>query len=42
MKNNDTAEEDLNVIIGEEDSELIERLKKIIDKSQDVKKQNKE
>lgn len=33
MKNNDTEEEDLNVIIGDNDSELIERLKEIIGKT---------
>ena len=33
MKNNDTEEEYLNVIIGDNDSELIERLKELIDKT---------
>jgi hypothetical protein len=33
MQKNDTEGEELNVVIGDEDSELIERLKEIINKS---------
>lgn len=33
MKNNDTEEENINLIIGESDSELVERLKDIINKT---------
>lgn len=33
MKNNDTEEENINLIIGDNDSELIERLKEIIEKT---------
>ena len=35
-------EENINLIIGESDSELVEKLNKIIDKSEGVKKPNKE
>ena len=33
MKNNDTEEDELNLIIGDNDSELIERLKDIIEQT---------
>ena len=33
MKNNDNEEDHLNVIIGDNDSELIDRLKELIDKT---------
>ena len=39
MKNNDTEEEKITLIIGDNDSELIERLKEIIEKEQDSKKE---
>lgn len=37
LQNNDTEEETINVIIGEEDSELIQRLKEIIEKTPQIK-----
>ena len=33
MKNNNTEEENINITLGENDSELVERLKEIIEKT---------
>jgi len=33
LQSNDTGEDELNVIIGDNDSELIERLKEIIEQT---------
>jgi hypothetical protein len=37
MLKNDTEEENINLVLGENDSELVQKLKKIIDKSQEDK-----
>lgn len=41
MKNNDTEEEKINITLGENDSELVQKLNKIIDKIQEDKNTDK-